>query len=514
MWALLPPLLAIVLALITKEVYSSLFVGILAGALLATGFQPLEALNLIVVDGLSNAVSSMAGNYCFLVLLGFLVALIRRAGGSRAFGAWAQKRIKTRKGAQLTTLLLGACVFVDDYFSCLAVGSVMRPITDRHRISRAKLAFIVDATAAPICMIAPVSSWAAAVSGVATDIGDGMTGMQLFVTSIPYNFYSLLLPVFIIALVCMNVDFGPMRAVERRALAGEGVGDTGNAEAAEARDAADPREPEAAGTVADLMLPILALLVATLLSMLYVGGYFGQTRWTGTENAGDLVGALGSTDAFVALPLGSLVAVCITCAYLGVRRVVSLKDMADCLPQGFAAMVPSILILTLATTLKAVTSALGADVFVHDAMAGASATLYGLLPAVIFVVSVVLAFATGTSWGTFGIMIPIVTAAFSAQNPLMYVGVSACLAGAVCGDHCSPISDTTVMSSAGAHVEHVEHVSTQLPYVLTVAGVSFVTYLFAGFVSSWIACLAVGSALTVAAVALARRLTTECEDEA
>ncbi len=504
-WALLPPFVAIVLALATKEVYSSLFVGILAGALMATGFQPLEALNLIVVDGLSGAVSSMAGNYCFLVLLGCLIALIRRAGGSWAFGAWAKRRVRARKGAQLTTFLLGVLIFVDDYFSCLAVGSVMRPVTDRHRVSRAKLAFLVDATAAPICMIAPLSSWAAAVSGVAGDVGGNMSGVELFVRSIPYNFYSLLLPVFVIALICMNVDYGPMREAERRALSG----DVGDATDEESQVAPSAGHEEGKGTIVDLLLPILVLLVATFLSMLYVGGFFGATRWTGAENAGNLIGALGSTDAFVALPLGSLVTVCVSCVYLLLRRVVGFRDMMDCLPQGFVAMVPSILILTLATTLKTVTSALGADVFVHDVMAGASGALYGLLPAVIFVVSVLLAFATGTSWGTFGIMIPIVTAAFSPENPLMFVGVSACLAGAVCGDHCSPISDTTVMSSAGAHMAHVEHVSTQLPYALTVAGVCFATYLLAGFFQNWIVCLCVGAALTVLTLLLVRRLTKQ-----
>ncbi|MBQ6361701.1 MAG: Na+/H+ antiporter NhaC family protein [Lachnospiraceae bacterium] len=505
-WGLLPPLIAIVLALVTKEVYSSLFAGIAAGALLACGFHPVAAMNLIIKDGFSDAVSGMAGNYCFLVLLGCLIAIISRSGGSEAFGRWAGNRLKTGTGAQLAAFFLGILVFIDDYFNCLMVGSVMRPVTDRYRISRAKLAYLIDATAAPICMIAPVSSWAAAVSGVAEDLGTGMTGIQLFIRSIPYNFYSLLTLVFIFALVCMGVDYGPMRTAQRKARLSGDLGAKGDPEASKETSAS---EAERKGRTADLVFPVVVLVITVLLAMLYVGGYFGETPWTGTENAGNVIDALGNTDAFIALPWGTLVTLCITIAYFLLRRTIRFRDMMECLPEGFVAMIPSILILTLAASLKTVTLALGANVYIHDLMAGSSGALQNVLPAVIFVVSALLAFATGTSWGTFGILIPIVTAAFSAENVLLYIGVSACLAGAVCGDHCSPISDTTVMSSAGAGVDHIEHVSTQIPYALTVAGICFITYLAAGIVQNWAVCLLIGTVLTVLLLAGIRRFVKE-----
>lgn len=498
-WALIPPVIAIVLALITKEVYSSLLAGIVAGALLATGFHPVEALNMMVTDGFSDAVAGLAGNFCFLVLLGCLLGIIRRAGGSGAFGRWAEKKLKTRKGAQLSAFFLGLLIFIDDYFNCLMVGSVMRPVTDRHRISRAKLAYLIDATAAPICMIVPVSSWAAAVAGVAEGLGPDMTGIKLFIRSIPYNFYSLLTLVFIAALILMDADYGPMRAAESRALVS---GDTGKAEQA---DDPSTAEAEGQGKIADLIFPLLVLVIAVFGAMLYVGGFFGQTPWTGAENAGRLIDALGNTDAFIALPWGTLVTLAISCVYFLLRRTVRFREMVDCLPAGFSSMIPAILILTLATALKTVTMSLGADVYIHDVMEGASGALRQFLPAVIFLVSALLAFATGTSWGTFGILIPIVTATFSPEDALLFIGVSACLAGAVCGDHCSPISDTTVMSSAGAQVSHIEHVSTQIPYALTVAAICFVTYLIAGVVQSWALCLLIGAALTVASLAVIRR---------
>ena len=497
-WALVPPLLAIVLALITKEVYTSLFAGVLVGALFACGFAPVPTLDMIVKDGLSASVADLAGNLCFLVILGILVAMINRSGGSAAFGRWAETHIKTRVGAQLATFVLGVLIFIDDYFNCLTVGSVMRPVTDRHKISRAKLAFLIDATAAPICMIAPISSWAAAVSGVADDLGTGITGIQLFIRAIPYNFYSLLTLVFIIALVAMKSDYGPMKLAEARAML---EGDLG-ANPGDETDAGNPR-----GKIIDLVLPVVVLVVAVFFGMLYVGGYYGVDAWGGTDCAGDLIGAFGNTDALIALPWGGLIALIFSFIYFLLRRTLTLKEATACIPQGFVAMVPPIMILVLATSLKTMTGALGAADFVHGVMEGAAAGLFSLLPAVIFVVAIILAFSTGTSWGTFGILIPIVTAIFPANSPLLIIGISACLAGAVCGDHCSPISDTTIMASAGAQMNHVQHVSTQLPYAMTVAAVSFVTYIFAGFVQNAIISLIVGAVLTVAAILVVGKVT-------
>lgn len=495
-WAFAPPLLAIVLALITKEVYISLSAGILLGALFATGFNPVSTMNMIVVDGLSAAVSGLAGNLCFLVILGILVAMLNKSGGSAAFGRWAEKNIKSRVGVEAAAFVLGILIFIDDYFNCMTVGSVMRPVTDRRRVSRAKLAYLIDATAAPVCMIAPISSWAAAVSGVAQDMGTGITGIQLFIRAIPYNFYSLLTLVFIVTLIIMKFDYGPMAAAEKNALL-QGVTDS------------VPEEGEkpagSKGRIIDLVLPVLVLIAAVFFVMLYAGGYYGETPWIGGEHAGDVIGAFGDTDAFIALPWGGLAALIFAWIYFALRRTLSLREMADCIPQGFKAMVPPILILVLATSLKTVTSNLGAADYIHSVMEGASGGLYRLLPAVIFIIAVILAFSTGTSWGTFGILIPIVTAIFPAGNPLLYAGISACLAGAVCGDHCSPISDTTIMSSAGAQVEHVLHVSTQLPYAMTVAGISFVTYIVTGFVqNAWISLL-IGALLTIGTLFIIRR---------
>jgi len=489
-WALVPPIIAIALALITKEAYSSLFIGVLCGALLAADLSPVGALNNVVSDenGMLAAVSGNAGIFIFLVLLGIIVALVNRSGGSAAFGRWAETHIKTRVGAQLATFLLGVLIFIDDYFNCLTVGSVMRPVTDRHKISRAKLAFLIDATAAPICMIAPVSSWAAAVSGVADDLGSGISGIQLFIEAIPYNFYSLLTLVFIIALALMKFDYGPMRVHEMSAQLNGDLGAQGGSE----DEKGNPK-----GKVIDLLLPVIVLIVTCTIGMLYVGGYFGVDWWGGTDCAGSFIGAFGNTDAFVGLPWGCLIALVFIVIYFLCRRVMTFKEAMECVPKGFVAMVPPIIILTLAVSLKNMTGLLGAADFVHDAMLGAAAGLYSFLPAVIFLVAVALAFASGTSWGTFGILIPIVTYVLENDPKLMIIGISACLAGAVCGDHCSPISDTTIMASAGAQVEHVKHVSTQLPYALTVAGVSFVTYIFAGFIRNWVVCLLIGAALTV-----------------
>ena len=500
-WALVPPLFAIVLALLTKEVYSSLFFGVLIGALFAAGFNPVQTLNLIVVDGLSVSVSDLAGNLCFLVILGILVALVNKSGGSAAFGRWAEKNIKSRVGVQIATFILGILIFIDDYFNCLTVGSVMRPVTDRQRISRAKLAYLIDATAAPVCMIAPISSWAAAVAGVADDLGTGITGIELFVRAIPYNFYSLLTFVFILAIVSMRFDYGPMELAEKSARLN---GELGAAEGSDDRVEENPK-----GKIIDLVLPIVVLIVAVFFAMLYAGGFYGETAWIGAENTGNLIAAFGDTDAFIALPWGGMIALVFAFLYFLIRRTVSFKEMTECIPQGFVAMVPPILILVLATSLKTMTSSLGAAEFVHDLMIGASSGLYSLLPAVIFVVAVVLAFATGTSWGTFGILIPIVTAIFPGDSKLLIIGISACLAGAVCGDHCSPISDTTIMASAGAQMEHVQHVSTQLPYAMTVACVSFVTYIVAGFVQNWFVSILVGVALTIVTLFVIRNITAK-----
>ncbi len=496
-WALVPPVVAIVLALITKEAYSSLFVGILVGALFACDFAPVKTLDTIVNDGLVTAIADNAGIFLFLVILGAIVALVNASGGSAAFGRWAEKNIKTKVGAMLATFVLGVLIFIDDYFNCLTVGSVMRPVTDGHKISRVKLAYLIDATAAPVCMIAPVSSWAAAVSGVASDLNTGISGIQLFVRAIPYNFYSLLTFVFIIAICLMKFDYGPMQLHELNA---QRTGDLG------ALDSAGEEEGNAKGRVLDLVLPVVVLIICCVIGMIYVGGFFGVDAWGGTDYAGDFIGAFGNTDAFIGLPWGALISLILTVIYMVARRLISFKDAMACLPKGFVAMVPPITILTLAVSLKSMTSALGADAYVRDLMFGASQGLYSMLPAVIFVVACLLAFASGTSWGTFGILIPIVVNVFPAGSTLMTIGISACLAGAVCGDHCSPISDTTIMASAGAQCDHVSHVSTQLPYAITVAAVSFVSYIIAGFVQNIWICLPAAALLMVGTLLAIKKL--------
>ncbi len=490
-WALIPPFIAIALALITKEVYSSLFIGILVGGILSSNFSFTGAVNSIVNDGLIGAVSGTAGIFVFLVELGIIVALVNRSGGSRAFGNWAAKHVKTRVGAQLATFALGVLIFIDDYFNCLTVGSVMRPLTDKTKVSRTKLAYVIDATAAPICMIAPISSWAAAVSSYAPE-GEGLS---LFINAIPYNFYSLLTIVFVIAIVVMKADFGPMKKAELKALSEEL-----NEKAEE--------NASSKGSVWDLIFPILVLIVSSVLGLLYVGGFFGVDIWGGTDYKGDIAGAFGNTDATVGLPWAGLISLIVIIVYMLLRRVVNLKSAMDCVPQGFIAMVPAILILTFATSLKNITNGLGTDYFVGDALGSASA-LQSFLPAVIFLVACVLAFATGTSWGTFGILIPIVLAIFPVGSTLGTIGMSACLAGAVCGDHCSPISDTTIMSSAGAGCDHVEHVNTQLPYAITVAAISFVCYILAGFIqNAWIM-LPLGIVLTVGTLFVIKNITSK-----
>ena len=499
-WALVPPVVAIVLALITKEAYSSLFIGVLVGALFQCGFAPVETLDTMLSQGFVSAIEGNAGIFLFLVLLGVIVALVNASGGSAAFGRWAERNIKTRVGASLATFALGILIFIDDYFNCLTVGSVMRPVTDGHRISRPKLAYLIDATAAPVCMIAPVSSWAAAVSGVAADLDTGVSGIELFIQAIPYNFYSLLTFVFIIALSVMRFDYGPMRLCEQNAR------EKGDLAAVQGSDSG---EGNPKGRVMDLIIPVVILFVLCTVGMIYVGGFFGVDAWGGTDCAGDFIGAFGNTDAFIGLPWGGLVSLVLIVVYLVARRVLTFKEAMACVPKGFIAMVPPITILTLAVSLKNMTNLLGADVFVQNAMEGASQGLYSLLPAVIFIVACLLAFASGTSWGTFGILIPIVVSVFEPGSALLTIGISACLAGAVCGDHCSPISDTTIMASAGAQCDHVTHVSTQLPYAITVAAVSFVTFILAGFVQNAAICLIVGAALTVGALLVLRNMNAD-----
>ncbi len=490
-WALLPPIIAIGLALITKEVFSSLLIGIASGAILAADFSFVGTVDGVVSTGLIDAVSGTAGIFIFLIELGILVALVNKAGGSRAFGEWAQTHVKTRIGAALCTFVLGILIFIDDYFNCLTVGSVMRPVTDKHKISRSKLAFLIDATAAPICMIAPISSWAAAVSQY---VQDGQ-GLNIFIAAIPFNFYSLLTLVFVIGITLLKFDFGPMKKHEQNALNGDLF--SGARVVKE-----DGSVPNSRGRVIDLILPIVILLVSSVFALVYVGKQLGGVGF---------IGAFGNTDATVALPWGGLITVIVTIIYLACRKVVTFKESMEAVPQGFIAMVPAILILTFATALKNITGELGASFYVGDLMRNFPEALASLLPAVIFLVACVLAFATGTSWGTFGILIPIVTAMFADGDPLFIVGISACLAGAVCGDHCSPISDTTIMSSAGAECEHLNHVSTQLPYAIYVAVISFVCYIIAGFIpNAWIA-LPIAIAIMVASLFVTKYIVNRAD---
>ncbi|MDE7446998.1 MAG: Na+/H+ antiporter NhaC family protein [Lachnospiraceae bacterium] len=470
-WALVPPIVAIVLALITKEVYSSLFVGILVGGLFYSGFSFEGTFNHIFNDGFIAVLSDSynVGILIFLVVLGAMVSLMNRAGGSAAFGHFAKEKIKTRAGAQLATIALGVLIFIDDYFNCLTVGSVMRPVTDEHKVSRAKLAYLIDATAAPVCIIAPISSWAAAVSGFV----EGEDGFSIFIRAIPYNYYALLTIVMMITIVLLNIDFGSMRTHEKNAL----NGDLFTSGKAASDNEAESKSSK--GKVIDLVIPIIMLIICCVIGMIYTGGFFQGEGF---------VSAFSNSDASVGLALGSIFAMLLTIIIYLIRRVLSFSECMECLPSGFKAMVPAILILTFAWTLKAMTDSLGAAVFVADAMEKSAGGLMFFLPAIIFIVGCFLAFSTGTSWGTFGILIPIVVAVFANSNPqLMIISISACMAGAVCGDHCSPISDTTIMASAGAQCNHVNHVSTQLPYALLVAAVSFVTYIVAGFVQNpWV----------------------------
>lgn len=498
-WALLPAVVAIALALITKEVYSSLFIGIVVGALLYADFSFEGTVLHVFNDGLIAVLcdSYNMGILIFLVLLGTMVALMNKAGGSAAFGRWAGDHIKTRVGAQLATILLGVLIFIDDYFNCLTVGSVMRPVTDKHNVSRAKLAYLIDATAAPVCIIAPISSWAAAVSGFV----EGEDGLALFVSAIPYNFYAILTIVMMVGMVLMKVEFGSMAVHEKNAKNGDLYTTPdrpyANIQAEE--------KPDSKGKVIDLVIPIICLVICCVIGMIYTGRFFSGT---------DFVTAFSGSDASVGLALGSFFGLVITVVLYLVRRVLNFKECMDCLADGFKAMVPAILILTFAWTLKAMTDSLGAKDFVADLVSHSAGSLMNFLPAVIFLIGCFLAFATGTSWGTFGILIPIVVAVFQDTNhSLMIISISACMAGAVCGDHCSPISDTTIMASAGAQCNHVNHVSTQLPYAIVAAAVSFVSYIIAGFVQNVWICLPIAIVLMLAVLFLLKNVHSQNMDE-
>ena len=493
-YSLIPPVVAIVLALITKEVYSSLFVGILIGGVFWSGFRFEKTITHVFQDGIVGVLSDSynVGILVFLVVLGIMVCMMNKAGGSAAFGRWASKHIKTRVGAQLTTILLGVLIFIDDYFNCLTVGSVMRPVTDQHNVSRAKLSYLIDATAAPVCIIAPISSWAAAVTGFVK----GEDGFSIFIRAIPYNFYAILTVVMMVAIVVLKFDYGPMKLHEKNAV----KGDLYTTEDRPYATAENEME-EGKGKVIDLVLPILVLIVCCIIGMIYTGGFFSGTGF---------VKAFSGSDASVGLMLGSFFAFIITVIFYAVRRVLSFSDSMSCVPEGFKAMVPAILILTFAWTLKAMTDSLGAAEFVANGMQKAAGGLVSLLPAIIFLVGCFLAFATGTSWGTFGILIPIVVAVFSGTNEqMMIISISACMAGAVCGDHCSPISDTTIMASAGGQCNHVNHVTTQLPYAITAAIVSCVSYVIAGFVRNPFICLPVSIVLMIGTLLVIRQVTRE-----
>ncbi len=495
-WALLPPIIAITLALVTKEVYSSLFIGVLAGGLLYADFSFEGTLTHVFSGGIVSVLSDEynVGILVFLVILGVMVCLMNRAGGSAAFGRWAQANIKTRAGAQLATIALGILIFIDDYFNCLTVGSVMRPLTDKHNISRAKLSYIIDATAAPVCIIAPISSWAAAVSSYVEE-GSGLT---LFISAIPFNYYALLTIVMMVALVLMKADYGPMAVFERNA---EEKGDlfSGSNPYANASDESfNPR-----GRVIDLVLPIAILILCCVTGMIYSGGFF-------TPDSGcymDFITSFSNCDASVGLMLGSAFALVFTLVFYLCRKLMTFDEMMNCIPEGFKAMVPAILILTFAWSLKAMTDSLGAGAYVAGVVKSSASGFQSFLPAIVFLIGCFLSFATGTSWGTFGILIPITLEVFPLTDPLGIICVSACMAGAVCGDHCSPISDTTIMASAGAQCDHVNHVSTQLPYAMTVAVVSFVSFIIAGFVrNAWI-CLPIAIVLMLGTLLVLRSIT-------
>ena len=485
-WALVPPLVAIVLALITKEVYSSLFIGIITGGLLYSGYAFEATIDHVYSDGLIYTLCDPddgpynVGILIFLVLLGIIVCLMNRAGGSAAFGEWASKHIKTRVGAQLETIFLGVLIFIDDYFNCLTVGSVMRPVTDKHKVSRAKLSYLIDSTAAPICIIAPVSSWAAAVSGFVPGYENGIA---LFIKTIPYNFYAILTIVMMIALAISGTDFGPMALHEKNAKDNDDLFTTPERPYTDSAN----EKVSSKGKVIDLVIPVVALVICCIIGMIYTGGFFSGESF---------INAFANSDASVGLVYGSFFGLIITLILYLVRRVLSFKDCMECIPEGFKAMVAPILILIFAWTLKEMTSSLGANEFVAGLVENYASEVLFILPLIVFLVAVFLSFATGTSWGTFGILIPIVVNLFvDSDTTMMIIAMSACMAGAVCGDHCSPISDTTIMSSAGAQCNHLNHVSTQIPYALTCAIISGLCYFVAGFMRNPIVPLLIGAVI-------------------
>ncbi len=499
-WALVPAIIAIALALITKEVYSSLFIGILAGGLLYANFSFTGTMEHVFVDGMIGQLSDgwNVGILIFLVVLGSMVMLMNRAGGSAAFGRWSVEHVKTKVGAQLATIILGVLIFIDDYFNCLTVGSVMRPLTDKHKISREKLAYLIDATAAPVCIIAPISSWAAAVTGFV----DGANGLTLFIRAIPYNFYAVLTMVMLMTLTFANFDFGPMKLAElnQKLNPDDTVPMGGPASLTGAED--QPHPPVSGnGKMIHLVLPIISLIVCCVIGMIYTGGFFEGESF---------VNAFSNSDASVGLVYGSVVALVITIIFFLLTRVLSFNECMNSIPEGFKSMVPAILILTFAWTLKSMTDSLGAAGYVAGLVESIADNhaLMSLLPALVFLIGTFLAFATGTSWGTFGILIPIVVNVFNADlnNELMIISISACMAGAVCGDHCSPISDTTIMASAGAQCDHIRHVSTQLPYALTAAAVSFVAYIITGFIRNAVICFPIGIVLMVAVLLVLKKM--------
>lgn len=492
--SLLPPIIAIVLALITKEVYFSLFTGIISGALLYCGFAPFDTIKLtfeVIISKLTDGWN--VGILIFLVILGIIVSLTNKAGGSAAYADWASKKISSKRGASLATFLLGIMIFVDDYFNCLTVGSVMRPVTDRQKMSRAKLAYIIDATAAPICIIAPISSWAAAVTSVAPE----GQGLSLFVRAIPYNFYALLTIVMIIVISVLKFDYGPMKKHEMNADNGD-LFTSGKMEET-------PQEKGKKAYVIDLILPVIVLIISCVAGMIQTGGFFDKS----SDNFLNFVYSFSDADASVGLVFGSFIALAFTVIFYLIRRVLNLKEISASLTEGFKAMVPAIMILTFAWTLSGITMALGAKIFVAEFVRLNVANLTWLLPGIVFLIALGLAFATGTSWGTFGILLPIVCAVFVPGDELMIISISACLAGAVCGDHCSPISDTTIMASAGANCNHINHVSTQLPYALTVAGVSFVSFILAGLIRQWFIVLPIAIAFMVGTLVVIKKITAD-----
>ena len=500
LWAALPPVIAIGLALITKEVYSSLFLGILVGAAMYSNFNFMGTITHVFDDGIIANLSDSynVGILIFLVILGVMVQLMNAAGGSAAFGKWSTAHIKSRVVAQLSVVALGCLIFIDDYFNCLTVGSVMRPLADKHKISRAKLAYLIDATAAPVCIIAPISSWAAAVTGFV----DGVDGLDLFISAIPYNYYALLTIFMMVVMAIMKVEYGSMATHEKNAIEKGDIYTTPDRPYADATD--EPLSTK--GKVIDLVFPVVVLIVCCILGLVYTGGFF----------SGDatFASAFSGADASLGLTYGSFFGLVITVVFYMIRRVLTFRQMMDLIPEGFKAMVPAILILAFAWTLKSMTDSLGLKDFIADIVRTFPDTMLSLLPAVIFLIACVMAFATGTSWGTFGMLIPIVVAAFTdpavgflpGYETIGTILVSACMAGAVCGDHCSPISDTTIMASAGAQCNHINHVQTQLPYAISCAAISFVCYIIAGFVRNAVICLIIAFAIMAGFLFVAKML--------